>query len=107
MVTRQVLESDLSGQPDASTVRFGLRGQWHEIELTEAEQAELEEMLLPYITAGRRKRLQTSRDIPATTRRERAKIRHWAKWNGYEVADHGVIPNHIFAAYDEALRKRR
>lgn len=107
MVTRQVLESDLSGQLDASTVRFGLRGQWHEIELTESERTELEEMLRPYITAGRRKQLQTSRDIPETTRRERVKIRHWAKKNGYEIADRGVIPKHIFAAYEEAHKKRR
>lgn len=103
MVAKTVLVSDLSGELDAETVTIGWRAAWYETELTASERAELDEMLAPYIAAGRKAQSKTSkRFVPETTVEEREEIRAWARENGYELADYGKIPNSIYRAYRAA-----
>lgn len=56
MATRTVKDtfSDLSGQPDAITVRFAFEDAQWEIDLTRAERDELIRAIAPYTEKGRR-----------------------------------------------------
>ncbi|WP_432789398.1 Lsr2 family protein [Brevibacterium sp. K11IcPPYGO002] len=102
-MTRTILVSDLSGEPAAETVRIGWRSTWYETELTATECAELDEMLAPYLTAARKAATKPSRRfVPDTTVEEREEIRAWAKSNGYELADYGMIPKKIYRAFQKA-----
>lgn len=106
MASRIVLESDLSGEPDAVTETVGLDREWHQVDLTEAEREDLRQFLAPYLDAGRR--IGSTLDghkkkvVPDTTVEEREQIRTWAKANGYEVAPYGRIPKKVFRAYRAA-----
>lgn len=109
MVTKnlRVVESDMSGEPDAETTVIGLRGEVLEIDLTAAERVTLDEILAPYIERGRRlgpmtARALTPRRVPESTPEERAAIRAWARAEGHEVAGRGQIPNAIVRAFRAA-----
>ncbi|MFD7853491.1 Lsr2 family protein [Streptomyces microflavus] len=104
MVLRSIVESDISGKPDAATATFGLGNTWYEIDLTPEEQKKLEEALKPYLKAGRKagKAASETKVVPETTPEERDKIREWGMKNGYEIAERGRIPKKIMKAYDEA-----
>ncbi|MEW1629651.1 Lsr2 family protein [Streptomyces sp. NPDC089173] len=104
MVLRSIVESDISGKPDAATATFGLGDTWYEIDLTPEERKKLEEALKPYLKAGRKagKAASETKVVPETTPEERDKIRAWGKKNGYEFAERGRIPKKIMKAFDEA-----
>lgn len=106
MAIRSIVESDLSGKPDAATQTFGLGDTWYEIDLTPEEQKKLEEALKPYLKVSRKAEKTTpaakKRVVPETTAEERDKIREWAKQEGYEFAERGRIPKKVMKAYDEA-----
>lgn len=98
-----ILEDDLEGGPAEETVQFGLDGQQYEIDLSTANAEKLREALRPYAAAGRRGQAKSAR---ATGPRssiggnlETAKIRAWAKENGYEVSDRGRIHQSVKDAY--------
>lgn len=106
MAIRSIIESDLSGKPDAATQTFGLGDTWYEIDLTPEEQKKLEEALKPYLKVSRKAEKTTpapkKRVVPETTTEERDKIREWAKKEGLEFAERGRIPKTVMKAYDEA-----
>ena len=105
MATKHVTVSDLSGQPDATTTTLGLDAEWRAIDLTEDERAELDALLRPYLSASRRHEPtapRPNRFVPKTTPDERAAIRRWARENGFELADRGMIPREVYEAYRRA-----
>ncbi|WP_434598290.1 histone-like nucleoid-structuring protein Lsr2 [Streptomyces sp. A5-4] len=104
MAIRSIIESDLSGKPDATTATFGLGDTWYEVDLTPEEQKKLEEALKPYLKASRKagQSAPKKRVVPETTPEERDKIREWAKKEGYDFAERGRIPKTVMKAYDEA-----
>ncbi|OYO14024.1 Lsr2 dimerization domain-containing protein [Enemella evansiae] len=105
MATKHLTVSDLSGEPGAATVQLALGSERRDVDLTEAERAELDDLLRPYLSAGRRAEQaapKPNRDIPVTTAEERAAIRKWARENGFELADRGMIPKEIYRAYVDA-----
>ncbi|WP_433855168.1 histone-like nucleoid-structuring protein Lsr2 [Streptomyces kronopolitis] len=105
MAIRSIVESDLSGKPDAATVTFGLGETWYEVDLTAEEQKDLEKALKSYLKVSRKAGKTTpakKQVVPETTAEERDKIREWAKKEGYEFADRGRIPKAVMKAYDEA-----
>lgn len=103
MAIRNIIESDISGKPDAKTVAFGLGSTWYEIDLTEEEEKALEKALESYIDVGRRTtKAPAKRFVPETTPEERDKIRAWAKEQGHDLADFGKIPNRIYREYQAA-----
>lgn len=109
MVTRdiEVVESDLSGESGAETTLFGLKGQAFELDLTTDERADLEAILAPYIAKARvlgplTVKPPTRRRVPELTPGERATVRSWARTRGYEISDHGQIPNVVVSAFRAA-----
>lgn len=108
MSLRTVIISDLSGEPEASTIRLGIEGQWHEVDLTTSEENELEALLQPYIEAGRHigASLVKQKVVPDTTAEEREQIRVWGREQGYEFADYGRIPKKVYNAYVAAHEKK-
>lgn len=109
MVTKnlKVVESDLSGEPGAETTLIGLKGEVLELDLTAAERATLDELFAPYIARGRMLGPMAAkpfapRKVPESTAQERVEIRDWARAEGYEVSNHGQIPNRLVNAYKAA-----
>lgn len=111
MVTRSVIQSDISGEPNAATVMFGLAETWYEIDLTDEERKKLEQTLKAYVAKGRKAsavaRVEKKRMVPETTSEERETIRAWARENGFEFADRGRIPKNVQKAYDEVHNIKR
>ena len=98
-----ILEDDLEGGPADETVQFGLDGRQYEIDLSTANAEKLREALRPYAAAGRRAQSKSTRTTGARSssggNAETAKIRAWAKENGYEVSDRGRIHQSVKDAY--------
>src|SRR6478735_8907124 len=99
-----LLVDDLDGGEADETVTFALDGKTYEIDLTTANADKLRSLLEPYAKSGRRTggraagtrgkgRVVASGGSPDT-----AKIRAWAKENGYNVNDRCRVPAEIKAA---------
>ncbi|MFD6415600.1 Lsr2 family protein [Streptomyces sp. NPDC060194] len=104
-----LLVDDLDGVEADETVTFALDGKTYEIDLTTANADKLRGLLEPYTENGRRTggRASTgrgkSRAAAATGGNpDTAKIRAWAKENGYEVNDRGRVRADIREAYEKA-----
>ncbi|KAB8163866.1 Lsr2 family protein [Streptomyces sp. 3MP-14] len=107
-----LLLDDLSGGEADETVTFALDGKTYEIDLNSENAEKLREALDPYVKAGRRAgsgRAARGRGRGAATgataggaTQDTAKIRAWAKENGYEVNDRGRVPANIREAYEKA-----
>jgi DNA phosphorothioation-dependent restriction protein DptG len=109
MAKREVVESDISGKPDAATVTFGLEDTWYEIDLTEEEKKKLLQTFKTYVTKGRKATTTgvKKRVVPDTTPEERDAIRAWARDHNFEFAERGRIPKEVMAAYDKAHKIKR
>ena len=98
-----ILEDDLEGGPAEETVQFGVDGRQYEIDLSTANAEKLREALRPFAAAGRRTQSKSTRATgPRSStggNHETAKIRAWAKENGYEVSDRGRIHQSVKDAY--------
>lgn len=107
-----LLLDDLDGGEADETVTFALDGKTYEIDLTAANADKLRNVLEPYVTGGRRTggRSGRGKGRAASTgsagasggNQDTAKIRAWAKENGYEVNDRGRVPAGIRQAYEKA-----
>ncbi|MFJ8661008.1 Lsr2 family protein [Streptomyces sp. NPDC093795] len=104
-----LLVDDLDGVEADETVTFALDGKTYEIDLTAANAEKLRGLLEPYTKSGRRTGGRTTGGrgkgrAVATGSPDTAKIRAWAKDNGYNVNDRGRVPADIKAAYEDANR---
>ncbi|WSE16938.1 Lsr2 family protein [Streptomyces sp. NBC_01397] len=102
MAKRVIIESDLSGEPDASSVSFAFDGKNYTVDLTEAEKEEFAKVLSPYLDVAEE---ATSGQvaIPAqSTGPDPAKVRAWAQENGIEVNTKGRVPHSVIAQYERA-----
>jgi hypothetical protein len=106
-----LLLDDLSGGEADETVTFALDGKTYEIDLNSENADKLRNALEPYVKAGRRAggtRAARGRARAATAAaagaggQDTAKIRAWAKENGYDVNDRGRVPANIREAYEKA-----
>ncbi|MFI9723752.1 Lsr2 family protein [Streptomyces sp. NPDC052396] len=105
-----LLVDDLDGGEADETVTFALDGKTYEIDLTTANADKLRESLADFVKAGRRTGSARSaggraraRTAPAAVGgQDTAKIRAWAKDNGYNVNDRGRVPADIREAYEKA-----
>jgi hypothetical protein len=99
------VESDLSGDADASPVTFGLDGTEYAIDLTDKEAGALRKALAPYVGAakpvkGSRKRSAAPSNSGGPSPKA---IREWARENtDLEVPDRGRIPAEVREAYTAA-----
>ena len=96
MAKRVVVErlDDITGQPGAATVRFGLDGVSYEIDLV--DETALRNALAPWIARAR-----TTGGGPRRPRHDLHLIRRWARDNGYPVPARGRLPAATVRAYDE------
>ncbi|GGU30455.1 histone-like nucleoid-structuring protein Lsr2 [Streptomyces lavendofoliae] len=104
-----LLVDDLDGGEADETVTFALDGKTYEIDLTTANADKLRGLLEPYTKSGRRTggRSAAGRGkgrAAAGGSPDTAKIRAWAKENGYNVNDRGRVPADIKQAYEDANR---
>ena len=103
-----VLIDDIDGSPGTETVLFGLDGVEYEIDLNEAHAEAMRESFTEWIgharkPAGRRKTgRRTGASAGAASASDTAKVREWARQNGYTVSDRGRIPTSVREAYQLA-----
>lgn len=101
-----LLIDDLDGGEAHETVTFAMDGKSYEIDLSEANAQKLRESLAEFMKAGRKTGGRPGgRGKPRTTTvgsPDTAKIRAWAKENGYSLNDRGRVPAEIREAYGKA-----
>ncbi|GGX08056.1 hypothetical protein GCM10010341_32100 [Streptomyces noursei] len=90
------------------TVEFGIDGALFEIDLTDANEGQLRQLLAPYMAVARRAQGEAGRPAQRTSAKPKnaldtQAVRAWAKENGYEVNDRGRIPAAIQEAYRHAV----
>lgn len=98
-----ILVDDLNGKDADETVTFGLDGVDYEIDLAEANAADLRAALATYISAGRKvggKRRKAKSAAASGT--SAADIRQWARDNGWDVPDRGRVAAEVREAYTAA-----
>jgi len=105
------LIDDVDGSTADETVLFSLDGVNYEIDLNEKNAAKLRDALAPWVgharrVGGRRTSGRRGRSGGASGRSgassEAAKIREWARSNGFNVSDRGRIPAEVIEAYRKA-----
>ncbi|WP_103502397.1 MULTISPECIES: Lsr2 family protein [Streptomyces] len=101
-----LLLDDIDGGDASETVSFAIDGKSYEIDLNEENAKKLRDSLEPYLKAGRRGGGRAARGArggrAAAGGPDTAKIRAWAKENGYDVNDRGRVPANIREAYEKA-----
>jgi hypothetical protein len=101
--TRVLLTDDIDGSEATGTVSFALDGVAYEIDLNDGNARQLREQLAVWTDKARRvggRRSTSSRS--ASSSNETARIRTWAKDNGYEISERGRISTEIREAYNAA-----
>ncbi|WP_298045116.1 Lsr2 family protein [uncultured Citricoccus sp.] len=93
---KTVLVDDLTGDPATETVQFGVDGRHYELDLTKGNAKQLRTELKAFVRAARPV-------APPKPAQEAARIRAWAKENGYEVSARGRIHREVIEAYRQAL----
>ncbi|MFI8930358.1 Lsr2 family protein [Streptomyces sp. NPDC053474] len=101
------LIDDLDGKTADETVTFGLDGKVYEIDLSTKNADKLRGLLEPYLKGGRktgggRGVKQPAAKGKSAAGQDTAKMRAWAKENGFEVNDRGRVPANIREAYEKA-----
>ncbi|MFD8481268.1 Lsr2 family protein [Kitasatospora sp. NPDC059673] len=108
-----ILEDDLDGGSADETVTFALDGVAYEIDLKSDNADKLRGLLAPYVEKGRKQSGRLTAPRRGGTRgagrsassaggADTAKIRNWAKENGYPVNDRGRVPSNVREAYEKA-----
>jgi hypothetical protein len=98
---------DIDGGAAESTVHFALDGTDYEIDLNAKHTEELRNSLASYVSHAR-KVGGTSRRTSRTRRSnagaiDTAKVREWAKAEGYDIKDRGRVPAGVVTKYREAV----
>ncbi|MFD8548721.1 Lsr2 family protein [Streptomyces sp. NPDC059649] len=102
-----LLVDDLDGGEAHETVTFALDGKAYEIDLSDGNAEKLRESLAEFVKAGRRTGGRSggrgkARTAASAGSQDTAKIRAWAKENGYNVNDRGRVPAEIREAFEKA-----
>jgi|ERR1700722_17092116 Lsr2 len=97
---------DIDGGVAEGTVRFSLDGNEFEIDLSSKHSDQLRGVLANYV-AHARKVGSTARRAPRGRRSnagalDTAKVRGWAKAEGYDIKDRGRVPADLVAKYRES-----
>ncbi|GAB2825944.1 histone-like nucleoid-structuring protein Lsr2 [Streptomyces sp. NPDC054796] len=103
-----IVTDDLTGKEseDAQTHTFAVNGVVYEIDLASDSYDKFMDVLQPFIKAGRKQKRGRGTTATASKRtvpsQDTAKIREWAREQGYEVNERGRIPANIQDAYAQA-----
>lgn len=107
-VTTTYLVDDIDGSTgDVETVEFSLDKHLYEIDLSSDNAARLREKLGKYVTAAAPvhnvKRVAKKQIVSGAVSKEMTQaIRHWAKENGFDIAERGRIPANVRRAFEDA-----
>ena len=96
---------DIDGGAADGTVRFGLDGTDYEIDLSGEHTDELRKALGKYIEHSRKvggTARRSARGLRSAPSVDTAKVREWAKGNGYDIKDRGRVPADLVAKYQAA-----
>lgn len=102
------LIDDLDGSDAEETVSFGLDGVSYEIDLSQANAAQLRDDLAKWVGSARRVKGRVSRTTRATggssgnSKDDLNKIREWGRQNGYQVSERGRVSREVQEAYAAA-----
>jgi hypothetical protein len=98
---------DIDGGAAEGTVRFALDGTEYEIDLSSKHRDELHSAIGKYVEHARKVGGQARRTTRGGSRRgstiDTAKVREWAKAEGYDIKDRGRVPAELVAKYQEAV----
>ena len=94
-----MLVDDVDGSEADQTVTFSLNGVHYEIDLNQAHVNDLSAALQPFIDAGRMVGRGRVAQKPSTS--NLAKVRAWARENGFEISDRGRVHKEAMAAYKQ------
>lgn len=100
-----ILVDDIDGGTADETVRFSVDGTDYEMDLSEKNARNFREALQPFTAKARRIAARGTRGRPAATPRsqEAAKVREWARANGYSVSERGRVQSEIIEAYRRSV----
>jgi hypothetical protein len=96
---------DIDGGEAEGTVRFGLDGTDYEIDLSGEHTDELRQALGKFIEHSRKvggTARRAARGVRVAPAVDTAKVREWAKGNGYDIKDRGRVPADVVAKYQAA-----
>lgn len=101
--TKIILTDDIDGSEATGTVSFALDGVAYEIDLNDGNAQHLREQLTIWTDKARRVGgRRTAGTRIASSSNGTAKIREWAKENGFEISERGRISKDIREAYNAA-----
>lgn len=106
--TRIIIRDDLDGTEGASSYKFAWGNDHYEIDLSDANAKELEDVLSKYINAAAKVTSRLPREAgkrssaAKSNKEELQKIRAWASENGYTVNSRGRVSQQIQDAYHAA-----
>ncbi|WP_404816519.1 Lsr2 family protein [Streptomyces thermolineatus] len=104
MAKRFIIESDLSGEPDAESVSFAFDGKGYTVDLTESEKEEFARLLARYIDVAEEEVGAGQAGIPnRNSEPDPSVVRKWALENGIEVNAKGRIPHSVVARYKNSM----
>lgn len=96
-----ILIDDITGEEATETINFALDNVSYEIDLSAENAARLRSDFATWVNAARR--VSSRRGAAARGRSgDSAKVRAWAKENGYQVSERGRISAEIREAYAKA-----
>jgi hypothetical protein len=96
---------DIDGGEAEGTIRFGLDGADYEIDLNAENSEELRRALATYVAHARRvggQARRVARGRRGATGIDTAKVREWAKDNGYAIKNRGRVPADVLVKYQAA-----
>jgi hypothetical protein len=96
------LEDDIDGSEAAETIQFGLDGVSYEIDLSDANAAQLRDSLSKWVGHARRVGGRKQQARTTSARNDLNEIREWGRANGYKVSDRGRVSADVLKAFDAA-----
>ncbi|MDX2565183.1 Lsr2 family protein [Streptomyces sp. TX20-6-3] len=99
MAKRVIVESDLSGDPNAAPVHFSFDGTNYSVDLTEDEKESLGRSLAQYIDVAEEVTIGQQGISQQPSGPDPAKVRAWAQENGIEVNTKGRVPHSVITRY--------
>lgn len=99
-----ILIDDVDGTNATETISFGVDGVQYEIDLNDENAKKLRDDFAVWTGHARRSGGRRRAGRPAASRSsgDAAKIRAWARENGYQVSDRGRVPAEVREAYQKA-----
>ena len=102
-MVKPILLDDVDGSQAASTVQFGYQGVQYEIDLSDENAKKFQELMQPWVDAGRRTGGRRRSGTAVKSKTKAAEIREWAREKGLDVPDRGRIPVEIRERYAQEV----